>query len=126
MKLQNSTLNYVNSHLFYVKCFTWCVFLFYESVSMGVCVCTRVHPRAAEPPRWQGLSIMINRQTRQLSHTITLHYSSQDLKVKMNGSSSTRRLHISLFLFPPLFSRSYFHVENVLLSRGLLASVMVL
>lgn len=36
-----------------------------------------------------GVSIMINRPTRQLSHAITLHHGSQDLKVKTNGSSLT-------------------------------------
>lgn len=85
-----------------------------------VCVCARARLCAAEPPRWQGLSIMINRQTRQLSHTITLHYSSQDLKVKTNGSSSIRTLHISLFFFSS-FSCLHFHVENVLLSWGSLS-----
>lgn len=45
----------------------------------------------------QGGSIMIKRRTRRLSHAITLHYGSQDFKVKMNGSSSTWRLHISSF-----------------------------
>lgn len=89
------------------------------SVSPRVCVCTRVC--AAEPLRRQGWSIMINRQTRQLSHTITLHYSSQDLKVKMNGSSSTPRLHTSLF-FPLLFfPRFSFPVESLLLSGGSLS-----
>lgn len=70
---------------------------------MYLSVCTWVCACATAPPWWQGVSIMINRQTRQLSHAITLHYGSQDFKVKMNGSSSTWRLHISsFFCFPSL------------------------
>lgn len=57
----------------------------------------------------QGGSIMIKRRTRRLSHAITLHYGSQDFKVKMNGSSSTWRLHISSFF--SLFV-SFFFLED--------------
>lgn len=64
-----------------------------------VCVCARAYTCGTTPPRWQGASIMINRETRRLSHAITLHYGSQDFKVKMNDSSSTWRLHISSFFF---------------------------
>lgn len=72
---------------------------FFVPLYSCIFVRTRVCTCAAEAPRWQVVSIMINRQTRQLSHAITLHYGSQDFKVKMNGSSSTWRLHISSFLF---------------------------
>lgn len=58
---------------------------------------TWVDTHSTDLLRWQGVSITINRQTRQLSHAITLHYGSQGFKVKMNGSSSTWRLHISSF-----------------------------
>lgn len=77
----------------------------YMCVYVRVCLCARVctwvctgaYMCAIAAPPWQGVSIMINRQTRQLSHAITLHYGSQDFKVKMNGSSLTWRLHISSF-----------------------------
>lgn len=51
------------------------------------------------------VSIMINWSTPRLSHAITIHYGSRGFKVKMNGSSSTRGVHISsFFCFPsPLF-----------------------
>lgn len=78
-----------------------------------ICVRTWVCTCATEPPCWQGVSIMINRQTRQLSHAITLHYGSQDFKVKMNGSSSTWRLHISSFLFFLLFLSLLFFGEDL-------------
>lgn len=75
-------------------------------------VCACVYMCATAPPWWQGVSIMINRQTRRLSHAITLHYGSQDFKVKMNGSSSTWGLHISsFFCFLSLF---YFLEETCL------------
>lgn len=86
-----------------------------------ICVRTWVCTCATEPPCWQGVSIMINRQTRQLSHAITLHYGSQDFKVKMNGSSSTWRLHISsFFVFFCFFSRFYFLGKICLFSPSLL------
>lgn len=78
----------------------------YVCAYMSMCVC------ATALPWWQGVSIMINRQTRRLSHAITLHYGSQDFKVKMNGSSSTWRLHISSFFC--FFSLFYFLEETCL------------
>lgn len=82
---------------------------------MYECVCAYMCARA--PPWWQGVSIMINRQTRQLSHAITLHYGSQNFKVKMNGSSLTWRLHISSFFC--CFSGFYSLEETCLFSPSL-------
>lgn len=90
-------------------------------VDVWVCAC--MYMCATAPIQRQGVSIMINRQTRRLSHAITLHYGSQDFKVKMNGSSSTWRLHISsfffLFLLLLLFGRDLSSL-NPLLLWGLL------
>ncbi len=86
-------------------------------VHVFVWVWTRVCACATAPPRWQGVSIMINRQTRQLSHAITLHYGSQDFKVKMNGSSSTWRLHISSFFSLLFLSLLFFGGDLSLFSQ---------
>lgn len=82
------------------SCALWCVLLVHFFVSLS-------HSERARALQDRhggvGVSIMINRPTRQLSHAITLHHGSQGLKVKTNGSSSTWGLHISSFFFSSLY-----------------------
>lgn len=69
-----------------VRCAVMCVACALLCVSVSLAERTRV---LQDRHGGVGVSIMINRPTRQLSHAITLHHGSQDLKVKTNGSSST-------------------------------------
>lgn len=108
-KPQNSTLNYVDSHLFYVKCFIWRIFLFHESVSMSV----RLYTSTPTCCRTAAVAGFIHHDKPANSATVTHNHTSLQLAGPqsenewqfIDKNTSYIFLRFSFLFFSLLFSR---------------------